>query len=171
MKVVGIVFADIFNTKGIYNDTGSVGSLFVAREARHDDRLVVAGSIEALGEEIIDKLARLRKAVDNFVYLELHPNVASKLVEIVFENEFLRDIRKSNMCVFAEIKGGDHVEVGNVKGCKPVISEQKDYVENELDKFQGDSGCDNISRIAYSIGADGDTVLIGVCFLGLNITD
>ena len=42
----------------------------------------------------------------------------SKIVDIVFNNKFLRDIRQANMHIFTEIKGGPQVEVRDVERCK-----------------------------------------------------
>ena len=64
----------------------------MAPEARSRERLVLSGSIEELGEDIIGKLARLRKAVYAFVYLKVYPPFTCKFVEILFKNKFLRDL-------------------------------------------------------------------------------
>ena len=57
-----------------------------------------------LGEDIIGELVRLRKTIDSFAYLELHPTIAIKIVEILFENEFLWDIRKADTHALTTIK-------------------------------------------------------------------
>ena len=61
---MGVVFANIVNTKFIYYEIESEGVPFVEPEASCGDILVVAGIIEALGEEIIGDLSRLWKVVD-----------------------------------------------------------------------------------------------------------
>ena len=102
---MGVVFANIVNTKFIYYEIESEGVPFVEPEASCGDILVVAGIIEALGEEIIGDLSRLWKVVDAFAYLKLHPTVWSKLVEIVFENKFLRDIQKAKRAYSQLLRG------------------------------------------------------------------
>ena len=70
-----MVFANISNSKVIYYETESDGAPFVAPEARHGESLVVAGSMEDLGEDIIGKISRLWKPVDALAYLEVHPTI------------------------------------------------------------------------------------------------
>ena len=75
-EVMGVVFANILNAKVIYYETEIDWAPFVAPEARRDESLVVAGSMEAIGEEIIGKLSRLPKPIDALAYLKLYPTVA-----------------------------------------------------------------------------------------------
>ena len=72
-KVMGVVFTKVFKNKVIYDETEIDRAPFMVPESRGGERLVVARKIEALGEEVIGKLAGLRKAVDAFAYLEVYP--------------------------------------------------------------------------------------------------
>ena len=92
-KVMGVVFANIFNTEVIYDDTESERSPFKAPESRNGELFVVSSIVEALGEEVIGNIARLQKAVDVFTYLEVYPPFTRKSVDFIFENKFLWDIR------------------------------------------------------------------------------
>ena len=127
-----MAFTNIFNTKIIYYETESDGAPFVAPEARRGERLIVARSIEFLGEDIIGKLPRLRKTVYAFAYLEVYPTTAIKLVEIVCENSFFLDIRKADMRVIIEIKRGAQVEAGDVEGGKPGIRRDRKLLTRSL---------------------------------------
>ena len=91
-KVIGVVFTIVFNTKVIYHETESFRAPFVTLEARGVECLVVARIIEALCEEVIGNLVILWKAVYAFSYIELYPPLTRKVVEIIFENKFLRYI-------------------------------------------------------------------------------
>ena len=91
-KLMGVVFTNISNNKFIYDEIEIDGAPFVTPSAQNGDRLVVARSIEAFGEDIIGELAIFQKAVDVFACIEVYPPVTRKLVEIVFENKFIRYI-------------------------------------------------------------------------------
>ena len=111
-----MVFANISNSKVIYYETESDGAPFVAPEARHGESLVVAGSMEDLGEDIIGKISILRKTIDALAYIKVHPNVARKIMEIVFVNEFFWDNQKAYTRELAAIKRGAQIKVENIKG-------------------------------------------------------
>ena len=110
-----MVFNNIFNNKVIFDDIESERAPFVAPDTKGGDRLVVAIRIEALHEDVIGDIYRLWKAVDTFSYLEVYPPFTRKVVDIIFENKFIQDIRQTNTRVFSAIKGGSQVEVRDVE--------------------------------------------------------
>ena len=90
-------------------------------------------------------------------------------MEIVFENELFWYIRQADTRVLAAIERGFQVEVGNIEGVETRVAARQDTVYKDLDEFQGDSGCANIPSIENVITTYGDTSLVGVRFLGLDL--
>ena len=76
---------------------------------------------------------------------------------------------KADTHVITSIERGAHVEVGNTKRGKPGVAARQDTDDKDLDEFQGDSGCANIPSIENVITTYGDTSLVGVRFLGLDL--
>ena len=75
-EVKCMAFYDVLNAKVIGNDGEQDRLPLMYPEARCGGSLVVAGFVEEFGEEVIDKLSRLRKAVDTFENLKLDPDIA-----------------------------------------------------------------------------------------------
>ena len=118
VEVKGVAFTNIFDAKVINDEEKHDGTPLVAPEARSSKILVLTVLVEALGEEVVGKLARLREAINAFSDFEVNPTFMHKLGEIVFANEFFRDIGKTEARIFETIKRGAQGKVRNVEGSK-----------------------------------------------------
>ena len=78
---------------------------------------------------------------------------------------------KADTHVITSIERGAHIEVGNAKRGKPGVAARQDTVDKDLDEFQVDSGCTNITRIENAIATNGNMISIGVSFIGLDLTE
>ena len=61
-------------------------------EARCHVILVVAGFVEACGEEVLGYLTILGKAIDTFVNFEIDPTIAGFIGEVVFLEKIIGNI-------------------------------------------------------------------------------
>ncbi len=83
--------------------------------------LVVVEFGKVVSEEVVCKDACLGETVHAMAHFEVDPGVADKLVELVFVNEHLGDIRKLDVDVLWPVERGIEIEVLEVYGGKPSL--------------------------------------------------
>ena len=107
-------------------------------------------------------------ALSNF---EVDPAVAVATGEVVFTDEFIRDVDELDANIFRIRHGSIKIEVLEVNGAEACALPGEDTVEEEFDKFKRSSVSANITRIADSVASNGDTSSIRVILLWTDFTD
>ena len=98
-------------------------------EARCCSKPVIAGFVEAFGEEAIGKISSLGKALDNFAHFEIDLVTSGCVSKVVF-------LEKFNTRIFLEVERGVHIEVANVKTGKACMTAICDAIENKFCEFE-----------------------------------
>ena len=80
--------------------------------------------VEAFGEEVVGKFA-----------LEVDPSIMGKVVEIVFDYKFTRDVVEFDPHVFRAVEWSTEIEVFKIEACKFCCWARKYAVEQDLDEF------------------------------------
>ena len=113
-EMVSMLATNILDAKVINNKDKDNGSPLVVPDAGCAVALRVAVLGQALGEEIIGKLAGLFQPIDPFGDLEVYPVIECKLSEVVLVDEFLGNLGEVDADIFGSIKGSAQVKVGEV---------------------------------------------------------
>ena len=71
-----------------------------------------------MGEQVIGQLAGLFKAIDTFGDFKVDIVFTFKVMEAIFQDEFMRNVGELNAGVFGSVQWGSKVKVGNVKRSK-----------------------------------------------------
>ena len=101
----------------------------------------------------------------------LDPAVAVATGEVVFTDEFIRDVSELDANIFRIRHGSIKIEVLEVNGAEVCTLPGEDTVEEEFDKFKRSSVSANVARIADSVASNGDTSSIRVILLWTDFTD
>ena len=91
--------------------------------------MVVSVFTKSGGEEVVGQFSGLFEAVEAFVDLEVNPVAVCKSGEVIFINEFLRDVGKFDPDVFRSAKRRAEVEVFYVEAGKACIWHGDDAVD------------------------------------------
>ena len=95
-----MLLANIFNAEVINDKDELNGTPFMAPETRGGGSLIIAGFVQAFAEQVVGKLAGLWQtisAADNFI---IHPTIMNTGQNIVFINDFLRNVRQFDANIF-----------------------------------------------------------------------
>ena len=98
--------------------------------------LVVTGFLEVCGEEVAGELARLGKYIDTFSNFEIDPAIMGFVCEVVFLENFIRNVGKADARIFVAVRRGVQVEVSDVKNGEACITVRDDAVEKYFCKFK-----------------------------------
>ena len=109
----------------------------VAPNIRGGSYLIVASSIDACFEELVDEDDRLRKTVDAFPDFEVDSTVMGIVEEISFLDEFLSDDSKFDLGVFEAIEISVAVEVVYIQAGKFHTRTREGAVDCHFLSFQG----------------------------------
>ena len=134
--VNGVAFANVFNAKGIDNEGEYNRLLLVNPEARCCGRFVVVGFVEACGEEVVDKLASLGKAVDTFANFKIDLEITGFVSKVVFLDKVFGNIGETDVHIFVAVERAVQVEIDNVETGELCITARDEVVENKFCKFK-----------------------------------
>jgi hypothetical protein len=162
---------NVFHTKIIHNEAELQRTPLVAPEARSGSCFIEPLGNKTSPQKIIGKDASLGKTITSLTNFEVYPTIAVPTSEVVFLDEFIRDVGELDAHIFGIWHRSVKVEVLEINGAKPSAFPGEDTVEEEFDKFQGCGVGTNIARVANAVAADSDTGAIGVIFLWANFTD
>ncbi len=115
---VEIFDSNIFNTKAINNEAELDGMPFVVPKSWQGVSFVVALSNMAGSKEIYGKDACLREIVTAVANFEVYPTILIATCEVVFKDEFIRDVGKIDSNIFRIGHGCVKVEVLEVDGAE-----------------------------------------------------
>jgi hypothetical protein len=93
-KMIQVGITNILNGKVVNNECKHDRAPLVTPETRGVGCLVVVKFGKAVSEEVVHKDACLGETVHATAHFEVDPGVMGKLVELVFANEFLRNVSK-----------------------------------------------------------------------------
>jgi hypothetical protein len=162
---------NVLHTKIIHNEAELQRTPLVAPEARGGSCFIEPLGNKTSPQKIIGKDASLGKTITSLTNFEVFPTIAVPTSEVVFLDEFIRDVGELDAHIFGIWHRSVKVEVLEINGAKPSAFPGEDTVEEEFDKFQGCGVGTNIARVANAVAADSDTGAIGVIFLWANFTD
>jgi len=77
----------------------------------------------------------LFEAVDSFRNFKVNPSVVDEVEEVVFINEFLRDVGKFVAYILRQVEWCAKVEVADVEACKFCVRLRQYAIEGSLDEF------------------------------------
>jgi hypothetical protein len=163
--------AHVFNTKIIHNEAELQGMPLVAPEARSGSSFIETLGNKTSLKKIIGKDASLGKTITTLMNFEVDPAIAVPTSEVVFLDEFLRDVRELDAHIFGIGHRSIKVEVLQVNGAEPCAFPGEDTVEEEFDKFKGCGVGANVARVANPVATDSDTGAVRVILLWANFTD
>ena len=78
--------------------------------------MIVSCIIEAFGEDIIGNLSILGKDIGNFPGFEIDPTATFEFTEVVFVDEFFRDVGEADTFILKTIKRSSQVNKFHTKG-------------------------------------------------------
>ena len=133
--MMGMLFVNIFDSKVVHYETESDWSPFMAPEARGGELVILSCSVDAFCEYIIGKLSILGKTIDNFPNFEIYPPPLYKITEVVFVDEFFRDVGEADTCIFTMIKRISEVKVFYVEGEKLVPLSERTLLMRSFKSF------------------------------------
>lgn len=161
----------VFNAKIIHNEAELQGTPLVAPEARSGSSFVEAFGNKTSTKKVIGQDASLGEAITTLTNFEVDPAIAVPPNEIVFFDEFIRDIGELDANIFGIGHRSIEVEVLQVDGTEPCALSGEDTVEEQFDKFQRCGVGANIARVADPVATDSDTGAVGVILLWANLAD
>ena len=89
--------------------------------------------------------------------------------EVVFLNEFLRDIRELDAHIFGLLHWGLEIEVFQIKRNKVRIATRQNAFNDNFDKVELSGWCTYIPRVANLTTCDGDARAIRVFLVGFDL--
>ena len=116
--MMGVSLVNIFNSKVVHNESEIDGSPIVAPEVRGGECMIVSCSVEVFGEDIVGNISILGKAIDTFPNFEIDPTVLCKITEVIFVDEFFRDVGEEETYIFTTIERISQVKKNYVEGDK-----------------------------------------------------
>jgi hypothetical protein len=128
-EMVEVFYPNILHPKVIYYETELDGPPFVVPEAWGGVCLIISLSKKAGLKEIVGKNASLGKAITALANLEVDLPVMIGTLQIVFFNEFCRNVSNFNADVFGVWHWSVKVEVLEVNGAEPCTWARKHAVE------------------------------------------
>ena len=111
------------------------------------------------------------KAITTLANFEVAPAIAVMTSEVVFLDEFIRDVGELDADIFGLGHGSVEIEILQVNGAEPCTLPGEDTLEEEFDEFKGGGVGANIAGKANPVATNGDTGLVRVIFLRTNFTD
>jgi hypothetical protein len=101
---------------------------------------------------------------------EVNPSVPVLTCQVVFIDEFIRDVQDFDANVFGLGNRSIQVEVLKVDGAKAGTFSREDTVEEELEKLQQYCVCTHIARIADAVATNGDPCAVRVILFRTDFT-
>ena len=92
-------------------------------------------------------------------------------MEVVFIDEFGRDVKDFDADIFRVLHWRVEVEVFQVHGAEPCPCPRQHAVQEDLDEFQGCSVGPHVPRVEDYISPDGDSGAVWLIFVGLYFVD
>ena len=102
-------------------------------------------------------------SLDNF---EVDPSVMCIRGEIIFFYKLLWNVFKADSDKLWLIHWRGHVKIADVKSDKARMAVGEDAVDDKFDKFERACRCANVPRVAYVVSCNGDTLSVGIFFVG-----
>ncbi len=114
-EMLCMFFANVFDAEIINNQCELYGSCAVLPKSRYQFALPVSMFVEAFFEEFVGQESCLREAVHAALGSDVDASVfGGFLSELVFSDDFIRDITYLDLGKFGTMKRCHEVEVGNV---------------------------------------------------------
>ena len=111
------------------------------------------------------------KAITTLANFEVDPAIAVTTSEVVFLDEFIRDVGELDAHILRIRHRSVKVEVLEINGAKLSAFPGEDTVEEEFDKFKGCGVGANVARVANPVATNSDTGAVRVILLYANFTD
>ena len=89
--------------------------------------------------------------------------------EVIFLNEFLRDVRELDAHIFGSLHWGLEIEVFQIKGNKARIATRKNAVNDNFDKVKSSGWFTYIPGVANLTTCDGDAHAIWVLLVWFDL--
>ena len=105
-EVERVAFANVFYTKIIHYQREHDGSPLVAPQSRCGSGFVVTVLLKTCFEEVVGKLAGLWQSINSTKDGKVNLSVAGEVVEVIFLDEFLRDVSELDPDIFGAVEGG-----------------------------------------------------------------
>ncbi len=134
-KMIQVGTTNVLDGKVVNNECKHDWAPFLVPEPRGGGCLVVVKFGKAVSEEFVGKDACLGETVHATAHFKVDPGDAGNLVELVFVDEFLGDVRKLDVDILWPVKQGVQIEVLEVHGGKPGITLGENTVDKQFDKF------------------------------------
>ncbi len=122
-------------------------------------------------KKVIGKDARLGKSITALANFKIDPAILVATNKVVFIDEFFRDVGELDAYIFGIRHGRVQIEVFEFDGAEASTFSGEDIVEEELDEFKRGRVGANITRIADSVAANGDTGAVRVILFRRNLAD
>ena len=111
------------------------------------------------------------KAITTLANFEVDPAIAVPTSEVVFLDEFIRDVGELDANIFGLGHRSVRIEILQVNGAEPCTPPGEDTVEEEFDEFKGGGVGANIAGEANPVATNGDTDLVRVILFRANFAD
>jgi hypothetical protein len=110
-EMVEVFNSNVFDTKVVNDQAKLDGMPFVVPKSRHGGSFVVTFSKEVQPQKIVGKDAGLKKTATALANFKVNPTIAVSTQEVVFQDEFVWDVRNFDMDIFRIRHGCVQVEV------------------------------------------------------------
>ncbi len=120
-KMIQVGIAKVLNDKVVKSECKHDGVPLVMPETRDGGCLVVGKFGKVVLVEVVCKDACLGETGHAMVHFKVDPAVAGKLVEFVFNDEFLGDVSNLDADVLWPVMGGVEIEIFGIHGGMPSI--------------------------------------------------
>ncbi len=105
------------------------------------------------------------------MYFEVDPVIVCVLHEIVFVDEFLRNVGELDFDVLGPVEGSAEIEVGDIGGAELSSLSGENAVDQEFDQFEWCHFGVNLARVTDAGAGYGDVSSSWVRFFGADFAD
>jgi hypothetical protein len=113
----------------------------------------------------------LGKAITTLANFEVDPAIAVTTSEVVFLDEFIRDVGELDANIFGIGHRSVKVKILPVDGAETCTLPGEDAVEEKFDEFKGGGVGADVTRVANPVATNGDTGAVRVILLRANFAD